>query len=100
MRRALQRLRSDGYWVADCAIRAAGCVVLAIGTAVALRLHHAVARPPVHPATAGEFAAAFLVVVCWPCGWAALCKGRGLFRLVAVPDRHVRFEINSVRDER
>jgi len=96
----LRRLRSGERWLAaDLAIRALGCAVLALGTAAGWWLYRAVNRPPSHPATLGEFAAGFLVVVCWSCGWGAIGEGQGLFRLVEVPGRHARFDPHTIGGE-
>ncbi|MGN6377284.1 MAG: hypothetical protein ACTHMG_17245 [Sphingomonas sp.] len=85
----LERLQSPEPWpAADLALRGAGGMLLALCAVALWVLYRLVQRPPLHPATLAELAAAAGSVITWGCGWAALGEGKGLFRRVVAAGRH------------
>lgn len=100
MRGLMGRLESGaGGWQAQAGLRLGGALLLG-GCALAVwaliaSIHH----PPLHNADPAEFGEAVFSVIAWALGWALLIEGPGLFRLIPVPPRHVRFD-NRRRDRR
>jgi hypothetical protein len=90
----LEGQQSAERWLAaDLVIGGLGCALLALCALAAWALYRMVHRSPTLPATIGELAVGAAAVVTWACGWALVGEGKGLFRRVAVPDRHPRFTL-------
>ncbi len=89
----LRRLEQGaGGWPARLGLRLGGAVLLALCGLAAWTLYLSMNRPPLHNADPAEFGEAIFSVIAWALGWALLIEGPGLFRLIPVPPRHVRFD--------
>lgn len=93
MQTFLYRLeRGAGGWPAQLSLRLGGALLLGLCALAVWALAVSMHRPPFHSASPAEFGEAISSVVTWSLGWALLIEGPGLFRLIPVPPRHVRFD--------
>lgn len=82
----------EGGWAAQLGLRLGGALLLGTCALLAWALFVSMHRPPEHNASPAEFGEALSSVVTWALGWALLIEGPGLFRLIPVPPRHIRFD--------
>lgn len=93
MRAFLHRLEiGAGGWPAQLGLRFGGAVLLGLCALAVTVLAASIHYPPPHAAWPTEFGEAAISVITWALGWALLIEGPGLFRLIPVPPRHVRFD--------
>lgn len=89
----LRRLENGaGGWPAQAGLRLGGATLLGLCALAVWTLILSLHRPPSHNASPAEFGEAVASVLTWALGWALLIEGPGLFRLIPVPPRHVRFD--------
>jgi len=81
-----------GGWRAQLGLRLGGVLLLGACALAVWALVVSMHRPPEHSASPAEFGEAISSVAAWMLGWALLIEGPGLFRLIPVPPRHVRFD--------
>ncbi|MBB4839700.1 MULTISPECIES: hypothetical protein [Sphingomonas] len=84
--------QGEGGWPAQLWLRFGGVLLLGACALAVWTLVVSMNRPPQHNATPAEFGEALSGVVAWTLGWALLIEGPGLFRLIPVPPRHIRFD--------
>lgn len=93
MRAFLRRLETGAVgWPAHVGLRLAGALLLGVCVLAVSLLFASMHRPPPHPAAPAEFGEAMFSVAAWALGWALLVEGPGLFRLIEVPARYIRFD--------
>ncbi|MEP9357539.1 hypothetical protein [Sphingomonas sp. KR3-1] len=98
MRAFLRRLeRGKGGWAAQIGLRFGGVLLLGLCALAVWALTVSMHRPPLHAARPAEFSEAAASVIAWALGWALLAEGPGLFRLIPVPPRHIRFDHRQQR---
>jgi hypothetical protein len=96
MGQIMRRLESgERWWAAEIVLRSFGLSLLALCAATALWLCRSVHQPPAHSARALEYGAALVAFLSWSLGWAFLVEGPGLFKLIPVPPRHRRFNLDQ-----
>ncbi len=96
MGRIMRRLETgERWWAAEIALRSFGLVLLGLCAMSALWLHRSAHQPPPHEARALEYGAALTAFMSWSLGWAFLVEGPGLFKLIPVPPRHRRFNLDQ-----
>jgi hypothetical protein len=94
----LRRLElGAGGWPAQLGLRLGGALLLGLCALAVWALTASIHRPPLHNAGPAEFGEAASCVIAWALGWALLVEGPGLFRLLPVPPRHIRFDYRQQR---
>jgi len=92
----MRRLESgERWWTAEIVLRSLGIGLLTFCALAAHWLYVSAHQPPPHQARALEYGAALVAFLSWSLGWALLVEGPGLFKLIPVPPRHRRFNLDQ-----
>lgn len=96
MIRIMRRLEGgERWWAAEILLRTFGLAMLGLCVVSVLWLHGSLNMQPRHGPAALEYAAALAAFLGWSLGWVFLLEGPGLFKLIPVPPRRRRFNLDQ-----